>query len=159
MGTGQVYSSTNPVEGHRLPAAASKEADAENQHGPSPEVSMARPLDVRSKWLWFRTFGAVLAVAPGVVCLTLLVASAEEDSFILPFIQYVAVAAVAIVLGYVLMRKGMAEEERERIRVIVREVLAERGNSVSSSPPANLTVIEGGKANVTQLPFMDGQES
>lgn len=110
------------------------------------------------KWFWFRTFGALLATAPGVIYTTMVFAASDDFETIAPFVQYMVVACAAILSGYLLMRKGMREEERERIRSIVQEVLQEQARPVLSEPPVGLSVIEGGKGGVSSLPFMEKEQ-
>lgn len=109
------------------------------------------------KWVWLKTFGAVLALAPAMIYMAVALVSFEDFETAVPFLQYIIAASAALIIGYTLMRRGMEEEERERIRSIVREVLQEQTSSVLSEPSPGLKVIEGGKG-VSPLPSLKKEQ-
>jgi len=111
----------------------------------------------RSKWFWIRSFGVLLSIAPSIVFMTVLVleTSGEESAPVAPFMEYLAIAMVALLVGYAFTRKGADEEERERIKTLIREVLTEQDKRFSY-PPAPLKK-EDLKSKVTQLPFMENE--
>jgi len=108
----------------------------------------------RSKWFWIRSFGILLALSPSIVFMTVLLleTSGEESAPVTPFIEYMIVAMAALLIGYAFARKGAEEEERERIKTLIREVLAEQDKRFSIPPVAST---KGSK--VTPLPFMENE--
>ena len=78
-----------------------------------------------SKLFWFRLLGAGLAIIPSMAYIVVLVATTSDSYEIVPYFQYLLAANGAIIVGYFLMRKGVREEEKTRIKVLIREVLEE----------------------------------
>jgi hypothetical protein len=119
--------------------------------------ALQKILQTRSKWFWVRSLGAFLVFAPSVVFMSTMILSSTEESPVLgPFVQYMIVAMVALLAGYGLLNRGVEEEEKEKIRAIVREVLNEPQYRTPSIPPIGLPMAEG-KSNVSSLPFMDAE--
>ncbi len=172
MGANQINGAKDSVSGHCVPAVSVEENYSTTKQHSSSEVSMKRPISVRSRWLWIRSFGAILALAPGVVFMTAAVMASEDMEVVTPFLHYLLVSSVALLVGYLFMRKGMAEEERDRIRAIVREVLDERSTQVTPpgirlTPPTTKRVspddvaraLGATDSKVTQLPFMENDDA
>lgn len=84
-------------------------------------------MSVKYRCLLFQWLCGTLVLAPSVVYMISLFSTAEESEMegMTPFAYYVVAAALALMAGYGLMRKNMQEEERERIKAIVREITQE----------------------------------
>lgn len=77
------------------------------------------------KWFWFQGIGAALALAPSFLYLSWYLLFTDNVESMTPYIQYVLVACSALLVGFLLLRKGMQAEERDRIKTLIREVLQE----------------------------------
>lgn len=90
------------------------------------KILSAKVSDPESRWFWVRAFGCALAVAPTICYVSLLSSSfGEEVEAPRPILEYFAASLFAIVVGYFLMQKGAEEEEKKRIRSVIREVMKE----------------------------------
>jgi hypothetical protein len=87
---------------------------------------LSSKLNPESKWFWVRTFGGFLAIAPAVWYVSVLSSSlGETPEAPTPIFQYFVLAVTCLFLGHLCMQKGADEEERKRIRAVLKEVMKE----------------------------------
>ena len=83
------------------------------------------------KWVLLKILGALLVLAPSIICLvTLMVPSLSYDSDVVVDFPYHMLGVFAsLFAGYALLRKCEQEEDRQRIRSLVQEVLESKSMS------------------------------
>lgn len=88
-----------------------------------------------TKWFLPRALGGFLMAVPGIIGAWLLLSATpvpEEDMGIDPFLQFCGASFLTLAFGYLLLRRGAAEEEAERIKTLIREVMREEQKNEDS---------------------------
>ena len=91
-------------------------------------------MKTKPRWFWYQVVGSLLAVLPALACFVASIYILEESELETPFLAYLTVSVVTLLTGYSMARQGERQEEDERLRKLIREVLQEEGAIKRPSP-------------------------